>query len=76
MFCWSYPKTTPTNLDDPEAVVLHAEGCVDDVCDAVFQHPLEGGKQVWIHSLDIIQTDAFVQQHLQKILERLPPREH
>ena len=52
------------NLQHTEAVVLNTEGGVDDVRDAVLQHPLEGGEEVRIHCLDINQTDTLVQKHL------------
>ena len=34
------------NLQHTEAIILNTEGGVDDVRDAVLQHPLEGGEEV------------------------------
>ena len=49
-----------SHLDDPKAVVFHTEGGVDDIRYAVLKHPAKRGKQVRVHSLDVIQWDAFV----------------
>ena len=37
------------HLEDPEAVVLDAEGCVNHISYVVVQHPAEGGEQVGVH---------------------------
>ena len=44
--------------------MLHTEGGVNHVSNVVLQHPFQGGEQVGIHSLNVIQAYALVQQHL------------
>ena len=52
-------------LDDSETVVLHTEGGVNHISNVVLQHPFQGGEEVGIHGLNVIQANALVQQHLQ-----------
>jgi hypothetical protein len=52
------------NLQAAEAVVLDAEGGVDDVGDVILQHPAEGGEEVRIHRLNVRQVDGLIQEHL------------
>ena len=51
-------------LETSEAIMLHAEGGVDDVRDVILQHPVEGGEEVRVHCLDVGEVDGFVEQHL------------
>ena len=47
-----------------KAVMFHTECCVNDVCNIVFKHPLQRGEQIGINCFDVIETDAFVEEHL------------
>ena len=54
------------NLNGTEAIVLDTEGGVYDVRYIVLQHPVQRGEQVRIHCLYVCETNALIQQHLQR----------